>query len=72
MKTADTNPDAVKAPSVTFAEIKRGGYFRYKQAVWKRTRGRWATPVVLIGSGQGDIYFDLNTEVESVTEDSHD
>lgn len=48
----------------TFAKIKRGGYFRYKKALWKRTHGRWAVPVVLTGSGQSAVYFDPETEVE--------
>lgn len=62
----------IDAATVRFAEIKRGGYFRYKEALWIRTRGRWAIPVVLIGSGQAGIYFDLNTEVESAREERED
>lgn len=56
----------IRTMTTTFAKIKRDGYFRYKDAVWKRTRGRWAIPVVLIGSGHSGVYFRLDTEVEAV------
>jgi hypothetical protein len=47
-----------------FADIKRGGYFWYRNQQWKRTRGRWALPVRLISQGFAGFYFDLDTEVE--------
>ena len=50
-----------------FKQIKRDEYFSYKGKEWVRTRGRFAIPVSLIGTGSVGISFDLETLVQSLS-----
>lgn len=46
-----------------FGAIKRDEYFWFKGIRWKRVRGRFATPVNLIGTGHCGECFDIETIV---------
>lgn len=45
--------------SCTFGNIKLGGYFKFKDLIWKREHGKFGVPIHLIADGHVGIPFDV-------------
>ena len=60
--------DVPKSMKIRFGQIKRGKRFTRDGSphVWKRTQGRFAIRVDLIGTGRGECPIDLNEMVMPV------
>lgn len=50
--------------TLEFRLVKRGQYFWYRGQQWKRTRGHFAVPVRLVGTGGYEVVFDIHTQVK--------
>lgn len=52
--------------AIRFGQIKREEKFFYNGQMWKRTRGRFAIPVLMIGTGSVGCSFNMGEIVYKI------